>query len=103
MKVKVKCRAINKTFEIGRIIGEYKSANLNSPTLIFIGGIHGNEPSGAFALYSVCEKLNQLTNKIQANIYAIAGNLGALEKGVRYQKNDLNRLWMEESIILLLH
>lgn len=96
MNFRVKSVALNEQIEIGRIIGEYKSNKKNSPTLIFIGGIHGNEPSGVFALHSVCKKLKPLANKIKANIYAIAGNLGALEKGVRYQKNDLNRLWIEE-------
>ena len=94
--VKVKSSVINRTIEVSRIIGEYKSAKVNCPTLIFIGGIHGNEPSGVFALHSVCEKLKPVADKMQANFYAIAGNLGALEKGVRYQRNDLNRLWTEE-------
>lgn len=94
--VKVQSTAINKTIEVDRIIGKYLSDKPNSPTILFIGGIHGNEPSGVFALKSVCDKLESLSLKINANFYAIAGNLGALEKGLRYQKNDLNRLWTED-------
>ena len=34
-----------------RIIGHIKGRQ-PGPTLVFFGGIHGNEPSGIFALYS---------------------------------------------------
>ena len=34
--------------------------------------------------------------KIKGNLYAIAGNLPALENGERFHQQDLNRLWTNE-------
>ncbi|WP_242119989.1 succinylglutamate desuccinylase/aspartoacylase family protein [Aestuariivivens sediminicola] len=61
------------------------------PTVVFFGGIHGNEPSGVYALEKVLEPLTR--KDISGNIYAIAGNLQALEKKQRFVKEDLNRIW----------
>ena len=70
----------------------------NGPTLVFFAGIHGNEPAGVFALKHVLQELKIQETPIQGEIYAIAGNLGALEKGVRFQNEDLNRIWFPERI-----
>lgn len=68
------------------------------PTLIFIAGIHGNEPAGIFAMQDVVRDLQFKKHNFKGSLYAIRGNLPALEKGIRYNKHDLNRLWTQEYI-----
>ncbi len=95
--IKVYSKALNKTLEVKRLIGHIKGSQ-EGPTLIFIGGIHGNEPSGVFALHKVLSELREQNTLILGSIYAISGNLWALEKGKRYDKQDLNRLWTPKNI-----
>ncbi|MFK5982302.1 MAG: succinylglutamate desuccinylase/aspartoacylase family protein [Flavobacteriaceae bacterium] len=92
---KVFSKALNKTIEVSRIIGEIKGTQ-PGPTLIFTAGIHGNEPSGIFALHKVLNEIKEKNIPIKGNIYAISGNLSALENGSRYIKQDLNRMWTSE-------
>ncbi len=94
---KIYSKALKQSLEVKRIIKHLKSSQ-PGPTLIFIGGIHGNEPSGVFALQKVLDELQEKEIPILGNIYAISGNLWALEHNKRYDKQDLNRLWSQESI-----
>lgn len=78
-----------------RIIGE---AGVDSgPTIIFIAGLHGNEKSGVLALEEAMRSLQEgiRGGKIKpcGKVYAIAGNLKALEQNKRYVEEDLNRSW----------
>ena len=97
MKVEVRSKALKRSIHTERVIGKY-SQNIPGPTLIFIGGIHGNEPSGVIALQQVFEELSQLKPPIKGRIYGFAGNLSALSQGVRYVQKDLNRIWKSERI-----
>ena len=85
-------KALDQTIQVGRIIGEHKG-NPEEPTVVLTGGIHGNEPSGVFAIYRVFKELKEKQIPVKGSIYGISGNLPALEKGERYEKQDLNRLW----------
>ena len=78
---------------IGKVVGKLKG-----PTLIFFGGIHGNEPSGVTALEHIFEKLNTETRQIRGTIFGIRGNVPALVQGKRFLDHDLNRLWTAEGI-----
>jgi len=80
-----------------RIIGKFRGAT-KGPTLIFVAGMHGNEPTGIYALRRVLADLETSKNEFRGNIYAINGNLAALDKGIRYIKHDLNRLWTSDAI-----
>lgn len=91
----VHSKALDRSIEIDRIIGKVEGTE-KGPTLIFVGGIHGNEPAGAFALKKVLSELNP--EMVKGTIYGLAGNLHALVAGERYRKQDLNRLWTEERI-----
>jgi len=93
--VNIYSKALDKTLKTGRIIGHIKGT-VTGPTLIFIAGIHGNEPSGIFALYRVLTALSAASILLKGNIYAIAGNLSALEIGIRYHNKDLNRMWADD-------
>lgn len=86
-------QTIKVSREIACIQGDPEGCNL-----VFIGGMHGNEPSGVIALNRVMEQLRPLTPLLKGNVYALAGNLTALEKGERYIVNDLNRIWQPENV-----
>jgi hypothetical protein len=97
----VHSKALGQSIEIDRIIGKLSGEN-EGATIIFTGGIHGNEPSGVFALKQLIDELQPLQDKMNGNIYAISGNLSALQKGERYEKEDLNRLWTKERMMKIL-
>ena len=78
---------------IGKFIGDERGA-----TLIAIGSLHGNEPSGAIALKRVAQKLENLRAKLRGKVYLLAGNTRALERGVRFVDADLNRLWTYDNL-----
>ncbi|WP_242158019.1 succinylglutamate desuccinylase/aspartoacylase domain-containing protein [Aestuariivivens sediminis] len=78
-----------------RIIRQITSSKIG-PTVVFFGGIHGNEKSGVQALEDTLKGLSD--DIITGNIYALAGNLKALEKNQRYLNLDLNRMWSSEDI-----
>jgi len=98
---KVYSKALQKSIQVERIIGHIQG-NEPGPTILFIGGMHGNEPSGVFALKEMLGKLSSMNGKIKGNIYGICGNLSALEHGERYHKFDLNRLWTDHHLNNLL-
>ncbi|MFT7036310.1 MAG: hypothetical protein ACJA2S_004839 [Cyclobacteriaceae bacterium] len=94
---KVYSKALNEFIEIDRLIGEHRGEQ-PGPTLIFTAGIHGNEPAGIFALKDVFEKLQSKNIPFKGDMFAIAGNLSALEKGIRYNTADLNRMWDTQTV-----
>ncbi len=69
------------------------SGDQNGPVLIIFAGIHGNETAGVHAVDHVAETLQNRNESLKGNIYAITGNMKALELGVRYVDTDLNRIW----------
>lgn len=89
---KIFSKALNQTIEVDRVINKIQ-ASKQGPTIIFTGGIHGNEPSGVFALDKVFKEIEANNTYIDANVYGICGNLWALERGERFQEQDLNRVW----------
>jgi len=93
--VEVFSKAVNRSTSVKRILFEIKG-NDTGPTIVFFGGIHGNEPAGVFGLKSVLNKLDK--KNVNGNIYAISGNLRALKEGKRYINKDLNRIWTEEEL-----
>jgi len=96
-KTKFYSRALDKHFEVGRIIGEFHGDE-DGPVLVFFGGVHGNEPAGVIALIELMDEIHRLKPKICGSIYAITGNMSALEKNQRYQDQDLNRIWTKDQI-----
>lgn len=83
--------------QVKREIAAIKGDN-DGPNLVFIGGMHGNEPTGVLALHRVMEQLHQLKPLISGNVYALVGNLTALERGERFIVDDLNRVWQADRV-----
>lgn len=88
-------KAILKKVQVNRMIGKVNGTR-PGPSVIFFGGIHGNENSGVMALKKVFETLEP--EDICGSVYGISGNLKALEKYQRYLDQDLNRMWTVENI-----
>jgi succinylglutamate desuccinylase len=86
-------KALDKSIEVDRIIGQVISEE-RGPCMIFTGGIHGNEPSGIFALQQVLTEIKEKNIPVKGSIHAISGNLWALQRGERFHEKDLNRLWI---------
>jgi succinylglutamate desuccinylase len=74
--------------ELGRI-----EAGDPGPTLICLGGLHGNEPAGVLALDRVLQQLYRNPAGLRGRLVGLAGNLAALAAGRRYLRYDLNRIW----------
>ena len=67
-------------------------SNEDDPVVVLFVGIHGNEKAGVFAVKNVINEFSE-ENKLRGSLYAIRGNIEALNRGVRYIDTDLNRLW----------
>ena len=94
---KVHSIALDETMEVDRVL-DHLQGKSRGPTVVFFGGIHGNEPAGVFALRHVFQEIRSKHIPIHGEVYAITGNLGALEQSMRYQQEDLNRIWFPERI-----
>ncbi|HKZ77153.1 MAG TPA: succinylglutamate desuccinylase/aspartoacylase family protein [Pyrinomonadaceae bacterium] len=69
------------------------------PTLIILGGIHGNEPAGVLAAGRVITRLQERKSCLRGEVILLAGNTRALERNARYIDADLNRLWTTENVL----
>lgn len=68
------------------------------PTLIVVGGIHGNEPAGAFAAERIAPHIQMKKSQICGEVVLLSGNIRALAQRVRYIDSDLNRHWSPQNI-----
>lgn len=89
-------------FSTSRIIGHYQGEE-PGPLVIAIGGIHGNEPAGVEALAQLFELLEEEPQinpgfTFRGELLALRGNVGALSRGLRYEDEDLNRIWQDDRI-----
>lgn len=74
---------------IGDVRGDHEG-----PTIIAVAGLHGNEPTGVVAIEDVINQLQPLKEHIHGRFIGLRGNNRALEQGVRYVEEDMNRLWI---------
>jgi hypothetical protein len=93
----IKSKALDQQISVDREIGWYGNTE-QGPTVVVFAGIHGNEPSGIFALRHVFSVLDNKKPSFKGFITALAGNKPALELGERYIKHDLNRVWHEDNM-----
>ena len=80
-----------------RLLGSY-GGDTPGPLVIGIGGMHGNEPAGVFALQDVLLSLHSRCPSFRGKLLALAGNRAALARGCRYIDEDFNRLWISERL-----
>lgn len=89
-----------KTVEIkegDHLVGEF-IGDPEGVTVVVIGSIHGNEPSGLLAMRKMAPALETLADRLNGRVYLIAGNTRALNRDVRYVDADLNRHWTVETV-----
>jgi predicted deacylase len=89
-------QAFARQVEISRVLGEIGSGS--GPTIVVTAGLHGNEPAGIFAFIDFLEELRTNSPPLKGKVIGLAGNLAALQKGVRFIDADLNRLWRSETV-----
>lgn len=82
--------------KIQRVLGHLKGTP--GPTIVFVGGIHGNEPSGVRALQQVIAELREAKTPICGELLAISGNSKALASERRFIDEDLNRIWSHDRV-----
>lgn len=86
--------------EAPRRLVEY-GADTPGPTLVAVGGIHGNEPSGVEAIERVKARLEHARPAFRGRFVGLAGNLPALAQRVRFIDEDLNRIFSPERVAAL--
>jgi Succinylglutamate desuccinylase / Aspartoacylase family len=72
--------------------------SLPGPTLIILGGIHGNEPAGVLAADRVLPHIQERRADLRGEVVLLRGNTRALERRVRYIHADLNRQWTADNV-----
>lgn len=80
-----------------RLLGAYDSG-ITGPLLIVTAAVHGNEPAGIEALQRVFATLGKTQPKIRGRVVGLIGNMGALERNLRFIDSDLNRMWSATQI-----
>jgi predicted deacylase len=83
-----------------RLVGSVRGAAAG-PTLIVIGGMHGNERAGLSAAERILTRLAEDDAGLRGELVVFGGNLAALRMNVRYQVKDLNRQWSDAQIVAL--
>ena len=77
-----------------RVLGRLRGDD-PGPTLLVVGGVHGNEPSGLSAMHRIRMWLEHDAPAARGELVLLAGNLGALRRRERYLTRDLNRGWTD--------
>lgn len=86
-----------ETMETARVIDRFIGAEAG-PTLILVGGMHGNEPAGVEATRSVLGALRAREATVRGEVVAFVGNVRGYSASARYLARDLNRQWTSERI-----
>jgi Succinylglutamate desuccinylase / Aspartoacylase family len=73
-------------------------ADAAGPMIVAVGSIHGNEPAGSTALAFVMDECERDRLLVRGDLFALVGNLPALEAGSRFIDEDLNRRWSGQRI-----
>lgn len=81
--------------EIPRLLGSI--GRPEGPTLLCLGGIHGNEPAGFLALRRFFQRV-AARDGFGGRVIGLSGNRGALAKNRRFVDQDLNRIWIPQQI-----
>ncbi|MCA9733436.1 MAG: succinylglutamate desuccinylase/aspartoacylase family protein [Deferribacteres bacterium] len=91
---------VQKKSAIERVIDKYVGAK-SGRTVCCICGIHGNEHASIHAVHRVFKALHSRKNMFSGKFIALAGNLPALQKNLRFIDEDMNRLWRSDKIQFL--
>ena len=96
----IEIESFNEKIIVERIIGKIKGTK-KTPTVIALGGIHGNERAGVFALQKIFKTIKTEKINFTGNFYGISGNISAISENIRFKNVDLNRIWTKKEILKL--
>ncbi len=85
----------DQPYQTQRLIGRVSDSD-TGPTMVLIGGMHGNEPSGVIAIQNVFRDIEANSIPVRGELIGISGNLKALASNQRFLDRDLNRLWNQD-------
>ncbi len=85
-----------RSLDVPRELGDVRGSDPNGPLLVVTAGIHGNEPSGVYALRRVLDALAEDDTGLVGRLVALSGNRAALHRNLRYVAHDMNRAWVPE-------
>ncbi len=80
-----------------RVIGRFGDDS-SGPTLIVLAAVHGNEPAGYRAMRSLFSRFEKDPVELRGSVVGLVGNRQALAEGRRFVKEDLNRLWLPDTV-----
>ena len=80
-----------------RIIGDLQGVE-PGPTVIVLGGVHGNEYTGVETLSQLFSRLNKEKPHFRGRLIGLQGNMKAIQRHYRFVDEDLNRIWNENII-----
>ncbi|HEX6728903.1 MAG TPA: succinylglutamate desuccinylase/aspartoacylase family protein [Pyrinomonadaceae bacterium] len=72
--------------------------SLPGPTLLILGGIHGNEPAGVLAADRALPRIQERRATLRGEVVLLSGNTRALARKIRYVDADLNRQWTADNV-----
>jgi predicted deacylase len=98
--VLIRSEPLERELETGRLIGDLGPRG--GATVVVTAGLHGNEPSGVFAVHEVLDKIRTSAVPLKGRVVGLAGNLAALARNVRQIDRDLNRVWTGPEMARLL-
>ena len=81
-------------YKTQRIIGDI--GNADGPTVVFVGGMHGNEPTGVIAIQQAIGELQKNEKQLRGRVLGLVGNSEALKRNQRFLAKDLNRVWNQD-------
>lgn len=81
-----------------RVLGRLGRGGPGTPTLIVVGGLHGNEPAGVEAARRVGRVIAPREGRLRGSVVFVGGNLQALALGRRFVDRDLNRVWTPRAV-----
>lgn len=77
---------------VERVIGSVEGRR-SGPTVVVLGGLHGNEPAGIHAAVRVLTHLGEHRWALHGRVVVVSGNRPALAAARRHLDRDLNRRW----------
>jgi predicted deacylase len=82
---------------VPRVMGDVSGVS-RGPCLVFICGIHGNEPAGTLAAERLSAALAMRSSELRGRVVFLAGNRQALAAGRRFVRRDLDRGWDQQNL-----
>ncbi|MCR9182081.1 MAG: succinylglutamate desuccinylase/aspartoacylase family protein [Flavobacteriaceae bacterium] len=98
MKTQLQTKIVNKN---ERIIIQFENEK-TGPTVVFFGGVHGNEKAGLKAFQMLKKIISSQREFLKGNVYAIIGNLKGVAQNKRFIDEDLNRMFTKKSVFSII-